>query len=56
MKYKQFDVVELNNGCKATVLKVNKNECLVEMVDSRGMTIGSQTITDEDIKQVLLSK
>ena len=41
MRYKRFDVVELKNDNKATILDIKENnEYFVEIVDSNGTTIG----------------
>lgn len=49
MKVKVFDVVELNNGTKATVLEIIQGGYNVEVVDKRGNSKGRKTISDKDI-------
>ncbi len=57
MKYKRFDVVELKNDNKATILDIKENnEYFVEIVDSNGTTIGNKIITNSEIKRVVYSK
>lgn len=42
MKIKIFDVVELNNGNKATIIEINKNRYKVEIVDKHGKSKGKR--------------
>ena len=56
MRINRFDVVELYNGNKATILDVKNREYYVEIVDSEGNTIDNRNITEEEIKRVLVSK
>ena len=57
MRYKRFDVVELKNDNKATVLDIKENnEYFVEIVDSNGTTIGNKIIINSEIKRVVYSK
>ena len=56
MKINRFDVVELYNGNKATILDVKNKEYYVEIVDSEGNTIDNWNITDIEIKEILVSK
>ena len=57
MRYKRFDVVELKNDNKATILDIKENnEYFVEIVDSNGTTIGNKIITNSEIKRVVYSK
>lgn len=56
MKLNRFDVVELYNGNKATILDVKNKEYYVEIVDSEGNTIDNRNITDIEIKEILVSK
>lgn len=56
MKINRFDVVELYNGNKATILDVKNKEYYVEIVDSEGNTIDNRNITDIEIKEILVSK
>ncbi len=56
MKIKKFDVVELNNNNKATILEIQNNKYLVETVDSKGKTINNTYITQEEIKQIIYSR
>ena len=56
MKMNRFDVVELYNGNKATILDVKNKEYYAEIVDGEGNTIDNSNITDTEIKEVLVSK
>lgn len=56
MKLKRFEVVELVNGNKATILDTNNNEYYAEVVNDKGITIDNRNITEEEIKRVLVSK
>lgn len=54
--YKMFDVVELNNGNKATIITNDKSIIKVEEVDNKGISLGIKEITDNDIKQIIFKK
>ena len=56
MKLKRFEVVELVNGNKATILDTNNNQYYAEVVNDKGVTIDNRNITEEEIKRVLVSK
>lgn len=56
MKYKRFDVVELKDNNRATILNVNKNNYLAEIVNAYGITIDRNVITDNDIKKIIYTK
>ena len=56
MKYKKFDVVKLKNNDRATILNVNKNDYLAEIVNADGITLDKKYITDNDIKIVMYKK
>ena len=56
MKMNRFDVVELYNGNKATILDVKDKEYYAEIVDREGNTIGYRNISDAEIKEILISK
>ena len=56
MKLKRFEVVELLNGNKATILDTNNNQYYAEIVNDKGITIDNRNITEEEIKRVLVSK
>lgn len=49
--YKIFDVVELNNGNKATIITNDKSTIKVEEVNNKGISLGYKEITDSDIKR-----
>ena len=54
--YKIFDVVELNNGNKATILTNEKSSIKIEEVNNTGISLGIKEITENDIKQVIFRK
>ena len=56
MKIKKFDVVELNNNYKATILEIRNNEYFAEIVDNSGKTLDNRHITQDEIKQVIYTK
>ena len=56
MKLKRFEVVELSNGNKATILDIDNNEYYAEIVDDKGNTIDNRNITEDEIKKVLIHK
>lgn len=56
MKLKRFEVVELVNGNKATILDNKNNQYFAEIVDGNGKTIENRNITENEIKKVLIYK
>lgn len=56
MNINVFDVVELNNGNKATVLEINKKGYKVEIVDDKGTSLGIFQIDKDSIKKVIFKK
>ena len=56
MKLKRFEVVELLNGNKATILDTNNNQYYAEIVNDNGITIDNRAITEDEIKKVLVYK
>ena len=56
MKLKIFDVVELKDNNRATILNINNKEYLAEVVNSAGISLGNIIITDNDINKVILAK
>lgn len=56
MKLKKFDVVELKNNNRATILEMKNNEYLVEIVDTNGITVDTRNINQEDIKQIIYTR
>ena len=56
MKINRFDVVELYNGNKATILDFKDKEYYAEIVDREGNTIDYRNISDAEIKEILISK
>ena len=55
MKYKRFDVVELNNGNRATILDIKKNDYNVEIVNPYGITLDKKFISNDEIKGLICS-
>ena len=51
-----FDVVELNNGNKATILDINNREYYVEIVDSNGNRVDIRNISENEIAKRIFSK
>ena len=56
MKNKIFEVVELYDGNRATILDICQNNYKAEIVNKYGIKIGEKTITDKDIKKIIYSK
>ena len=56
MKLKIFDVVELSDNNRATILNINNKEYLAEIVNSAGISLENRIITDNDINKVILAK
>ena len=54
--YNLFDVVELNNGNKATILTNDNSIIKIEEVNDKGISLGIKEIKDNDIKQVIFRK
>ena len=56
MKVKLFDVVKINSGNNATVLGINNNTYIVEVINDEGKTIGIKEITNSEINEVIYTK
>lgn len=56
MKINKFDVVELNDKNKATILDIQDNKYLVEIVNDDGTSLGIRTIEYQDISKVIFKK
>lgn len=56
MKYKKFDVVELNDNNRATILNINGNKYFVEIVNAYGATVDKRIITEDEIRNIIYSK
>lgn len=56
MRIKKFDVVELNNNNRATILETDKNQHFAEIVDGKGTTVEKRYITQDEIKKVIYTK
>ena len=53
---KVFDVVELKNGNKATIVEVRKDSYKAAIFDNKGTSQWFENITDDNIKKVIISK
>lgn len=51
--YKIFDVVELNNGNKATILTNEKSSIKIEEVNNEGISLGVKEINEIEIKRII---
>ena len=56
MQYKRFDVVELKDNNRATILETEKNKYLVEVVNAYGIILNKRYITKNMIKKLIYSK
>ena len=56
MKYKKFEVVELKDNNRATILKIEENEYFAEIVNSYGITVDKKLISDNEINKVIHSR
>lgn len=56
MGIKKFDVVELYNKNKATILQIEGNRYFAEIVNLSGVTIDKTYIRDIDINKVIYTK
>ncbi len=57
MKLKIFDVVELNNGNKATIVE-NKTKDMykAEIITNEGKTLGIKLINENDVSRIIFTK
>lgn len=53
MKIKIFDVVELQDKNKATILRIENDKYYAEVVNSDGMTLCFKYITLRDINKII---
>ena len=57
MKIKIFDVVELKNKNKATILENKSNDTYkAEIIDLHGKSLGTEYIYEDDISKIIFSK
>lgn len=57
MKIDRFNVVEMKDGNRATIIDVKgKSEYFAEVVNAYGQTVAKRNITDEEIQKVIYSK
>ena len=55
-KLKVFDVVKLNDGNNATILDNQTYTYKAEIVNLKGESQGIKDITENDIREILISK
>lgn len=56
MKINKFNVVELNDNNRATILDIVGNKYLAEIVNAYGITIDKKIITENEIKRIIYSR
>lgn len=57
MKLKIFNVVELKNGNRATIIDIkDKNKYVAEIVNAYGITISKRVITDDEINKIIYNQ
>ena len=55
-KYEIFDVVELKNKDRATILGINKETYSVEIVDKDGNTKEVKEISADEVEKIIYTK
>lgn len=56
-KIQKFDVVELNDNNRATILEIKgNNQYFAEIVNAYGITIENKVINSNDINKVIFQK
>lgn len=55
MKIKKFNVVELKNGNRATILETLGVKYLTEIVNAYGITLDKTIIKDNEISKIIYS-
>lgn len=55
MKIKKFNVVELKNGNRATILETLRGKYLAEIVNAYGITLDKTIIKDNEISKIIYS-
>lgn len=56
MVVNRFDVVELKDKNKATILNFQNNKYLVDVVSPDGKSLGIMEIDDNDIEKIIFAK
>ena len=56
MKYKEFDVVKLDNGNNATIVNIIKNKYQVAETNKDGVNIGIKIVPESNIEELIFSK
>ena len=56
MEIKNFDVVELYDKNKATILSIEGNKYFAEIVNLHGITIDKRYISNNDINRIIYTK
>ena len=55
-KLKVFEVVEMKDGDKATILGTIDNSYIAEVIDNNGMSKGTKTVNQNDIAEIIIAK
>lgn len=53
MQFKIFDVVELKEEKKATIMKIDDNIITCEVIDKNGKNLGIKKVKKEDIIKII---
>ena len=57
MKINRFDVVELNNGNRATIFDIKDRQTyFADIVNAYGITVDRKEITENEISRVIFPK
>ena len=56
MKIQRFNVVELKDKNRATILEIKNKKYLAEIVNPYGITLGIKTIIKDDIEKIIYYK
>lgn len=56
MKIQRFNVVELKDKNRATILEIKGKKYLAEIVNPYGITLGIKTVTKDEIQKVIYYK
>ena len=53
MQFKVFDVIELEDGKRATIIKIEDNIITGEIIDDNGKSLGVKEIEKERITKII---
>lgn len=53
MQFKVFDVIELEDGKRATIIKIDDNIITGEIIDDNGKSLGVKEIEKERITKII---